>query len=260
MFTFKLVLQIAPSYTEWRYLHILWRFKMYCSKCGNQIAEDINFCPNCGNAVGKSITEMQENNNSEKEEILRNLNVALPIYQTIATVNAEIMQLRQDAQQTKTRTDKEITSTTIAGVLLISFFSLIISSSIKSEGKESLMSNLSFFLYIGIIVLGVYFINKHKKKTGSGSEVEKLAEEKERILDNYIKENNTPELYYLPEKYRYYSAAHYIKECIENKRAHNLTDAINLYEEQLHRWQMENYQQAMYILNQQQMAIIRLKS
>lgn len=234
---------------------------MYCSKCGNQIAEDTNFCPNCGNTVGKSIKEMQENNNSEKEEILRNLNVALPIYQTIATVNAEIMQLRQDAQQMKKKANKDVNTAIIVGCVGGLFLFTMFSSSIKMSSMGRLINNILVLAMIaGIIVFGIHLANKGKNKTEHDTDIEKLADNKERILDNYIKENDTPELYYLPEKYRYYSAAHYIKECIENKRAHNLTDAINLYEEQLHRWQMENYQQAMYILNQQQTAILRLKS
>jgi len=29
---------------------------MFCSKCGNQLREEVQFCPNCGNAVSKNDT------------------------------------------------------------------------------------------------------------------------------------------------------------------------------------------------------------
>jgi len=44
----------------------------------------------------------------------------------------------------------------------------------------------------------------------------------------------------IPEKYRYPLAANFFAEVLENGRADSMKEAMNLYEEQLHRWKMEN--------------------
>ncbi|MDW2796486.1 hypothetical protein RZO55_02680 [Clostridium boliviensis] len=44
----------------------------------------------------------------------------------------------------------------------------------------------------------------------------------------------------IPEKYRYPLATSYLTEVIECGRADTMKEALNLYEEQLHRWRMEN--------------------
>lgn len=41
----------------------------------------------------------------------------------------------------------------------------------------------------------------------------------------------------------------------DNCRAHNLTDAINLYEEQMYRWKMENYQYYQCVMSAQKGAV-----
>lgn len=44
----------------------------------------------------------------------------------------------------------------------------------------------------------------------------------------------------IPEKYRYPLAANFFTEVLENGRADSMKEAMNLFEEQLHRWKMEN--------------------
>ncbi|WP_077609907.1 hypothetical protein [Clostridium sp. Marseille-P2415] len=44
----------------------------------------------------------------------------------------------------------------------------------------------------------------------------------------------------IPEKYRYPLATSYLIEVIECGRADTMKEVLNLYEEQLHRWRMEN--------------------
>ncbi len=61
----------------------------------------------------------------------------------------------------------------------------------------------------------------------------------------------------LPPDYQYYIAANYIYSCFLNGRAFTMSEAINLYEEQVHRWKIENYQQQMVIIQQQQQATMR---
>lgn len=236
---------------------------MYCYKCGKELINGANFCPNCGNEVTE---QTYEEKHFDGEEILRNLNVAIPIYKTITLVEEEIIQLRDRAKNEKKYLVIYTTVIVCSIILVVELLLAVVLSRLGVEGEifKSMLSVLNGVL----IIAGICLFSKDEWKNkfsefeqryNKGKRSENEANKKEQILDNYIKENDNPELYYLPGKYRYYNAAVYIKECIENKRAHNLTDAINLYEEQLHRWQVENYQQAMYILNQQQLALLKLK-
>lgn len=58
-------------------------------------------------------------------------------------------------------------------------------------------------------------------------------------LEEFLK-SNMELLNILPKNYRYPLAANFIAEVLENGRADSLKEAYNLYEEQIHRWKMEN--------------------
>ena len=87
----------------------------------------------------------------------------------------------------------------------------------------------------------------------------------QRSIDNissqaraYLAGPEIPELYVLPQDYRYLDAAKSILFYLENGRADNMKEACNLYEEELHRQKMENLQ--VDILNQQQFMINLLRN
>lgn len=69
---------------------------------------------------------------------------------------------------------------------------------------------------------------------------------------NKVMKNLTPVIHILPPNYRYALAADYIYNCFLNSRAYTIQEAVNLYEEQLHRWKMENTQEMMLALQRQQ--------
>lgn len=56
----------------------------------------------------------------------------------------------------------------------------------------------------------------------------------------------------IPPKYRYPLAIEYIIECFENNRADNMRDAVNLYEQQVHNWRVENYLDQIKLMQWQQ--------
>lgn len=68
-----------------------------------------------------------------------------------------------------------------------------------------------------------------KEKYGRNCEkLDKLHEEKNKVLD------------YLPEKYRNFSAVNAFISILRNKRARNLTETINVYEDDLHKRRLED--------------------
>ncbi|MDR2022098.1 MAG: hypothetical protein LBQ71_02325 [Hungatella sp.] len=76
-----------------------------------------------------------------------------------------------------------------------------------------------------------------------------LRDEIKKRMDNLVQEKKEI-ISIIPEQYRYPLAAKYFVEVLENGRADSLKEAMNLYEEQLHRWKMESKMDRM-LKNQQ---------
>lgn len=89
-------------------------------------------------------------------------------------------------------------------------------------------------LYFPIaLLLGIKKVKKDLKNA-----VARSNQLKQRI-ERVIKEN-IEIISLIPEKYRYPLATSFLTEVFECGRADTMKEALNLYEEQLHRWRMEN--------------------
>lgn len=109
----------------------------------------------------------------------------------------------------------------------------------------------------GIASFISYKINYHTQNNNRNISINNLQN-----IQNYVNQLdseifNIAETYQydmevLPPNYQYSIAAEYIYNCFVNQRANTMAEAINLYEEQLHRWKMENYQQEMLNMQIQQ--------
>lgn len=234
---------------------------MFCSKCGTKLDERAMFCSKCGCQVqGYADAEAAKQygrnsiNNLEvnREEILRKLDVILPIYQFIAEKDCVIENLRGEERIQRMRKARNGGMVLLGTLLGVSFTVVMYILLPKTELTGWLMS----IALVAPIAFLLIWDNKRKEKAIRRKERE-IYETQQEIMQ-YVKANNIPELYYLPENYRYFIAVKYIRDCIANQRAHNLSDAINLYEEQMHRWKVENYQYHMYIQNLQKRQTINV--
>ena len=70
-------------------------------------------------------------------------------------------------------------------------------------------------------------------------------------------EENCDVLNFLPDGYRSQLAVAFMERVVRNRRADTLKEAINLYEEQLHRWTLENQGRKMLQQKELQTAMIR---
>ena len=68
---------------------------------------------------------------------------------------------------------------------------------------------------------------------------------------NDIINNNIEVFKNIPPKYCYYFSVNYMLETMINQRSDSLKEAINIYEDQIHKWNMENYQQQICEVNRQ---------
>lgn len=93
---------------------------------------------------------------------------------------------------------------------------------------------ISFPLIVLVSILGGIKLAKKGLKSAMEEDYECNV-----ILERFV-QDNAEIITFLPKSYRYPLAANFIAEVLENGRADTLKEAFNLYEEQLHRWKMEN--------------------
>lgn len=116
---------------------------------------------------------------------------------------------------------------------------------------------IAFLIYAGGLTLSILMRNRSVNKINANKEAIQK--------DIYAMRNRQDELYMsisnvlekIPQDYRYYIAINYIVDCLQKGRADSMKEAINLYEEQLHRWKLENAAMEAVILQQQQAASLR---
>ena len=116
---------------------------------------------------------------------------------------------------------------------------------------------VAFLIYAGGLTLAILMRNRSVNKMNANKEAIQK--------DIYAMRSRQDELYMsicnvlekVPQDYRYYIAVNYIVDCLQKGRADSMKEAINLYEEQLHRWKLENAAMEAVILQQQQAASLR---
>lgn len=211
---------------------------MFCSKCGNKVEENAKFCSKCGSSLDFNDEPTQHANVTSRtesvNELVSELEVALPIYQTLTEMSENIANLKTDKWhilKVLIHSYMKVTICTFGYYLIVGIF------------RDFLRKNgIIVFLLFGILLVlaGLELFKNHKKlKNKQKSEIE----DAENKLREYFTAHECPALYCVPEKYQYYIAVSYIYECLKNGRANSLKEAINLYEEQCYRWKMEASQQ-----------------
>ncbi len=147
----------------------------------------------------------------------------------------------------------------LLGVPIISFFplllgALIIASELADRGvipdTESTLIIVCLLVGIIVVVLSIgllIILSKNrakniKKHHDSAIEYQKQAREKERY-SNKLLQLHSKELEIIPAQYRYPLATSYIAELFINGRATTIPEALDKFEEQLHRWNMERSMQ-----------------
>ncbi len=147
----------------------------------------------------------------------------------------------------------------LLGVPIISFLPLlfgfaIITSLLEERGVMQVTDTVGIMVYllIGVIIvvlsislLIIFTRNRAKdikKHHDSAIEYQKQVQEKEKY-SNKLLQLHSKELEIIPTQYRYPLATSYIEELFINGRATTLPEALDKFEEQLHRWNVERSMQ-----------------
>lgn len=232
---------------------------MYCTKCGAQIADTANFCEKCGTKI---VTKASNENNTthsnptERIDLISSLKKAIPIYEELAKYQNEFNKWFMSLGSLQSKFTKHFASFSDGKFGTYHVIDCIVMFFCFFFG---LSGEKGFFFWV-LVCIGILYLLQ-KRRLFWESEIERM----QRGMDNissqartYLAGHEIPELYVLPQDYRYLDAAKFILFYLENGRADNMKEACNLYEEELHRQKMENMQ--VDILNQQQFMINLLRN
>lgn len=188
-------------------------------------------------------------------ELLQALTTADKICKQANTHYVKAAQLEQQGNTLAESMKKAKTKWIIVGVVIWAIGSFIgrVFVGIPVVGMV-----ISAVFSIGSIYLG-YRVGstRYKKEQESvNSEIAKLQAqiEKEKGYAQQIFDDHVEELAFLPVDYWYPMATEYLMKVIQAKRANTLGEAIDKFEEQLHRWKIEEANAQMVAQQQQQTA------
>jgi len=214
---------------------------MICKKCGHELEANAKFCGECGSPTTnnnlytrQSTVSKASHNDDSFDTLIINLETAIPVYKTLTEMGKKLEYLKKDKSyyyQAIVDSCRKVFILDVVLYFVISFFNAI----------NKNIEGISLVLFGIIAIVSVIVISKNWKKAKTTREEEIKTVENQ--IKDYFLAHDCPALYYLPEKYRYHIAISYIHECLTTGRASNLKEAINLYEEQCHRWRMEASQQ-----------------
>lgn len=162
---------------------------------------------------------------NEKEQLIQNLNSAMPIAQQMQKIEDEIGSIEVQIEKQKKFWGGMKVVAIIAAIILVFAIIAIIT------GEKFKAGDLLGLLITGFII---FIYAMHLKK---------LKGEKQRIdaLNNQYKGlQQNPNLAWLHDKYRTSSCIHKIAEYVNSGRADSMKEALNLLEEDIHRQEMED--------------------
>lgn len=187
--------------------------------------------------------------------LLENLRNADRICKQAHTHYTQITKLEQRESYLADSLKKARTKWTIIGVVI-----WVIGSSIGSafKGIPVLGMILPVIFGFGFIYLGYRFgsTGYKKEKDSADQETMQLQSQinKEQSLAQQIFDSHQEELAFLPTDYWYPLATEYLVKVVQARRADTLGEAIDKFEEQLHRWKIQEANAQMVAQQQQQTA------
>ncbi|MDD3414139.1 MAG: zinc ribbon domain-containing protein [Lachnospiraceae bacterium] len=265
---------------------------MYCSKCGFEMKDGALFCEKCGTKIensqssskNKGVFDSSMNLSvNEKQEVIGKLqNLIQPLNRYLKLCKEK----EATDQKLEWHNRREIKKDWVAIILPIIFGPLlltvinwyiadmILTLIFKAKGYSAPFADavgglgkllqymfiilLIFWIIEGIIIAPISkkladkrlssTIQKNTEMIGKYESrienINKLTEETVIEINRYVD--------VVPPDYRYPMAVEYLYKSFLNGRANSIPESVNLFEEQVHRWKVENYQVQMLDMQQQQ--------
>lgn len=115
------------------------------------------------------------------------------------------------------------------------------------------------FIFVSVIWIIMSYFSKKSQLSKLENKLQNKKDELASINRNLYDIATTikDKITILPPDYQYSMAAEYIYSCLRNQRANTIGEAVNLYEDQLHKWRVENSLQQLNQMQKEQAASLR---
>lgn len=192
---------------------------------------------------------------NERELALEKVNLALPVYEKINelyfaanSLNQQAMAARADEERVRQNMNKRHKTdwkNMNYGRFFIGFI-ILIPLMVAVDTTLKKMPFVSALLEIAILVGVVMLYLKRKariknKHEQTEAEINTMMPKMESISQEIyrVTTENQEKINLMPRDYRYYDAVAFFESALANGRADSMKEAINLYEETIHRQNME---------------------
>lgn len=228
--------------------------RAFCNYCGNSfvIEDELRSERKAGYEYERGRMEAQDDG---AEEVLRRLRELVDPLAELDRLNARLGALRLEKQIAKVRLKTlqnplwKLLPPLIGGLCMgISILTMIFGGT----GRQGLLAGV---LLLALGILGGYIGKWYSASKGAQVEEQiRAAEDREQEAKERIERLRTEyDFDYLPEKYREPEALDFLIEVLQGRRATTLAEALNLYEEELHRRQMREIQEEQLRVQREQL-------
>lgn len=237
---------------------------MFCNKCGMKVEENQQFCGGCGNPlqpidVISNISEPV----FDKQVFERELYEIVAPLQKIEENYNRCLQLQKQLESAKKNSDfmiLKLSASIPVGVILGFFeFGFVLNFLGEHFPFDLLFPFMIFCMAqfgIGLYLILHFSLRGIFRKTAERnvSRLQAQLDEKQKVYYDLVQLVYPTLKRNLPEDYWYSLAVASIAGYFRTGRAYTLKEALNLYEEEMHRLRMENMQEQTLRQNQKQTA------
>lgn len=232
---------------------------MLCPNCGTVLEDDVTECQYCGCQLAEShslvhIVQEKDTGKNARGDILDDLKRALSVTRQLEAIEEkkiEFSQQREDIEQKR----QEILDDDMPGVLAILYLLAVIVAG--GLGSVDGIIGMIAAVVIALIVLGLIYsaysaLTKDSRAAKANAyynlqidSLEKAEKAQSQKVEAFYKETDVAEvLSFLPEKYCSSGTISYLIKLFNEQRTDTLKEAINLYEDEVHKQRVEEMQKA----------------
>lgn len=235
-----------------------------CIECGNMISEKAQSCPKCGcpvEYVGKKERKKKKENSvhATKDSVERNkvLNELKSICDCVERIERMVKMLDETKEKIEARnSEKNLFSSpdTKSKLFIVSFIGLVIVFCIPlgfmiEDGEVAIVIACVLAGISEIFIFKAY--NGFLRNSYSNDDAIQEKEKIERDIKNYCEQPHIQKsLNYLAKEYWDSETIKYLIGVIKNRRADTLKEAINLYEDYLHKAKVEAMQNKQLVVTE----------
>lgn len=190
---------------------------------------------------------------NDKKELLKTLQTAVGVLREADGLHENCCEIEEKIDVLKQDMSKYKMSWAILSILASPIILITLIGGVGGGSAGYILFSIALIIVAGILI---YFDIQHDKTrrarlSGEIGRREDDLKASRTTLNTYIA-NNFKLVMEIPERYRYYHAVSCFVDYISSSRSDTLKEAINLYEEEMHRKRMEMGQQELLAMQKEQ--------